>query len=714
MKRFIEAAMLLLVFCLGAYWAVFYGGYYLHLGDRPVLSVDFRAEGTELQRRTEDGYEVLILRGVDVTSSMPGHYASSYDAKEEDYFRWFEWIGEMGANAIRATSIMDDDFYNALYTYNTSYEQPLYLLQGTSISDYVGDGSKDAYDSEFLDLLLEDGKSLVDIIHGRKDVPAVGTQGGGRYRRDISAWVIGFLVGTEWYQDTISYTNHNTIRSGDYQGTYFRTSEDATPFEAAMAQIMDELAAYETDKYYVQRPVGFLCDPVCDFLEYEDTYARQLKKHARTDPEHVIPLSSMKAGCFAAYRLYDFCDNFTEYLSAAQKKSIAPLFAGLSADQPYSGYLELLSRYHTMPVLAAGYGFSTSRGATVKGHAPLTEQEQGNRLVGISQTLESDGWSGGFISTWQDEWERRSWNTAFAALPTKHYLWHDLQTDGQNYGLMAFCPGEEAVCTLDGDASEWTPKNLLLEQNGLKLSARYDAEGIYLLLEGVKKEETVYLPLDVSPEVGSQSCSDPLLSFEREADFLLCLDGIDNSRLLVQKRYNPLRERFLYETKGRDPFVYFPDKKSDLFVSVGMAVQNPLLVDVITPESRVRQRLGVWNTGKLVHGNGDNEAKDYNSLADFCFGKDCVEIRLPWLLLNVGDPSSMVVHRDYYEHYGVEFEHIRELWIGAARDGWSDEISMESFRVRGWKSLEYRERLKESYYIVQTCWEGRRQDASAR
>lgn len=706
MKRFMSAAVLLLALVLGGYWAIFYGGFYLPFGERPALSVPFRAEGTELQRWDGEKYTALTLRGVDVTSSLPGHYATAYDAGEEDYLRWFEAIGEMGANAVRVTSVMDDDFYNALYTYNTSHDQPLYLLQGTDISDYANDRSKDAYHADFLNTLLEDGKSLVDIIHGRKDLPAVGIRSGGVYRRDISPWVAGFLVGTEWQPDTISYTDHSTIRSGEYQGGYFQATAGATPFEAAMARVMDEITAYETDKYDAQRPVGFLCDPSCDFLEYEEVYARQLEKHAQTDPEHVTPLPSMKAGRFAAYRLYDFCDSFTEYLSAAQKRSIFPLLAGLPTSQPYGGYLELLARYHTMPVLAAGYGFSSSRGAMELNHTPLTEEEQGERLVEVSRTLEADGWAGGFVSTWQDEWERRSWNTAFAAVPTEHFLWHDLQTDSQSYGLMAFAPGEEAVCILDGDPSEWKTEDLLLERDGLRLSARYDAEGLYLLLEGVSREEPVYLPLDISPEMGSRSCDHPDLAFSRDVDFLLCVDGTDNSRLLVQERWDPLRERFLYETAGDDPFLDFPEADSGSFVSLGMAVQNPLLVDTLTPETRALQRLGVWETGKLTHGNGNSEAENYNSLADFCFGTGCVEIRVPWLLLNVGAPASLLVHRDYYQHYGVEFKQIRELWIGAARDGEEDGIPMEAFRLKGWKSLEYRERLKESYYIMQSYWKG--------
>ena len=641
---------------------------------------------------------------MDISASLPAEYATFHAATEEDFLRWFGQIGELGANTVRATGIMSPAFYSALHEYNTTHGRPLYLLQGSSVDDRVGDGMEDVYAEEFMGALTQDLKSLVDIVHGRKNLPSVSTRAGGAYREDVSAWVVGYLIGTEWYADTISYTDHNTIRSGSYQGTYFETTPDASPFEAAMAQIMDEVTAYETDKYSVQRPIGFLSDPEIDFLEYEEVYARQLSKHAQVDPEHVKARPAMQGGCFAAYRLHDFCESFTQYLTYAQKRQFAPLLEGLDTTQPYGGYLQFLGRYHTMPIIAAGYGFSSGRGAVMIDRAPLTETEQGEQLVRLCQTLEQDGWAGGVITGWQDEWERRSWNAAFATVPTQGHMWHDLQTATQNNGLMAFRPGEQAVCTLDGSPDEWSEDDFVAERDGVRLSARYDAEGLYLLVEGVTADDLLYVPLDLSDEVGSDFCNTvpaPALLFARAADFLLCIDGRDNTRLLVHERYDALRERYLYETEGIDPFTQIPREDSGSFVPVRMATENPLLVDVINTETRAQRRLGTWETGRLVcAGAGDN------SLADFCFGSGCVELRLPWLLLNVGDPSEMMVHRDYYDHYGVEFEQIDEIWFGLSGQDAAQAIEMHPFAVEGWNEVEYREELKKSYYIVQSYWNG--------
>lgn len=709
MKRFLIAAVLLIALAVGGYYAWFTLGWHLPSPDRDDPAVPFAAQGTTyLVQDPETGtYSELVLRGVDLLSSMPGAYATAYAPTADDYLRWLEQIGAMGANAVRVVTIMDDDFYNALYTYNTTHAEPLYLVQGLSVADSAGNGAGDAYDENFLGALVDDAKAAVDVVHGRRDLPPTGLKGSGSYRKDVSTWVAGYLVGTEWFPDTIAYTDHNAARSGAFLGDYFATGADATPFEAALAQVMDVIASYETDKYATQRPVGMLVAPDCDLLVYEDVYARQLQKYAFVDPEHVVPTNKMQAGRFAAYRLFDFCDNFSAYLSQDQAQALAPLLADLDTTQVFGGYLQFLSRYHTMPLVAAGYHASSARSPIRLGVEPLTEQEQGEALAQIAQTLEADGWSGGFISTWQDTWERRSWNTAFATDPTNSYLWHDLQTDGQNYGLMAFAPGEEAVCVLDGDPSEWDDGDEVSVRDGMTLSARYDAECLYLLVTGVDADEKAYIPIDVSEEVGSTASTDPTLSFDRGADFLLCLDGPSNTRLLVQERYDALRENFLYETEGEDPFIEFPSPDSAVFVPVRSALSNPLLVDVLNPDTMLLKRLGTWEAGLLTAGSGDPSSEEYDSLADICFGDGCVEIRIPWLLLNVGNPASMEVHRDYYEHYGVELYPIETLWLGIAREGDGRTIRLKPFAVEGWGSNpSYRERLKASYTVMQQLWGG--------
>ena len=113
-----------------------------------------------------------------------------------------------------------------------------------------------------------------------------------------------------------------------------------------------------------------------------------------------------------------------------------------------------------------------------------------------------------------------------------------------------------------------------------------------------------------------------------------------------------------------------------------------------------------YETGKLTYGNANPDSPDFNSLADFCAGEGFVEIKLPWQLLNFADPTTMRIHDDYYECYGVEYLTIDSIRVGVG-DG-SDTIQMASFPMKKLgRNPEYHERLKQSYYILQAYWTGK-------
>lgn len=709
MIKFIIISLIIISLLFGAYYAVYQEGVYFNKIHSGQMSIPFKSDGKDIKIRNLNGeYERIILRGVDVLSSIPGKYGTDFAAEEDDYLRWIKNIGEMGANSIRVVTIMDDDFYNALYRYNMSNKSPIYLLQGIPVSDEVNYGDGDAYREDFADKLIQDGLDAVDIIHGRKIIS--GMRGIKRYRVDVSSWVIGYLVGSEWDGDMIAYTDHSTVNPDNYNGDYFYTAEGSTSFEAVLARVMDRIISYEADKYNAQRIIGFINDPLTDFLIYENVYRRQLRKYSYIDAEHIIGTEKLKSGQFASYRLYDTVMEFSQYLSEDQREEISDILSSLNISAYYDGYLQLMAEYHTMPVVAAGYGFSSSRGITEPGSIPITEDEQGKKLVAVYREAIEEGWSGVFISSWQDAWERRSWNTAFSTIYRRGNLWHDVQSEGQGYGLMSFDPGEsERIAIIDGNPEEWSEDDIVLESEGTRLSIRSDEQGLYLLIQGeiVKQDNKLYIPMDTTQKSGSRIYEDLSLEFDREADFILSLDGIENSRLLVHERYDGVRANFNQQITGSDPYIFYPDVDSPVFLTSYMVIDNNNLIEdfnILTPEERRRlTALGIWETGHLTYGINDPDSESYNSLADFYFGDNCVEVRLPWILLNVGDPSDMTIHSDYYENYGVDFHHISKMWIGIT-DG-SGTADMESFSMKKLgDSPEYHERLKKSYYIVQQEW----------
>ena len=50
----------------------------------------------------------------------------------------------MGAHTVRVNTILNDEFYNALYEYNKNNDDPLWLIHGVWINDYVQNSHRDA------------------------------------------------------------------------------------------------------------------------------------------------------------------------------------------------------------------------------------------------------------------------------------------------------------------------------------------------------------------------------------------------------------------------------------------------------------------------------------------------------------------------------------------------------------------------------------------
>ena len=710
MKQFILVASFLVLLVMIGLYAVFVRGFYINLNPQVPEAV-FRTEEKEILRLTGQGeWESFSIRGVDLSANIPNHYAMDYAADCEGYTRWLEWIGQMGANAIRVYTILDDDFYQAFYDYNTTHDTPLYLLQGLQISDSANYGAEDVYQTDFLDVLLENGVTAVDVIHGRRIILTSNVSGTGLYRWDISPWVLGYLVGHEWDSGNIAYTNHSTTHPESYQGTYFTTGPEASRFEAAIAQVMDRIVSYESHKYGVQRLVAFVNTVDNDPFEYNDLYAARYLKFNQIDAEYILPTQQLLSGYFASYRLQYFCEDFVDYFSEEQRTELGSILSTLDTSDLYNGYLDLLGRYHTMPVVAADYGFSTSRAEVYEGEPALTEQEQGERLVQVWQDAVRCKWAGVFVSTWQDVWERRTWNTAHSVYSDREPVWQDMQTEGQCYGLMEFWLKEEGpACYVDGDPSEWTEEDVLLSNENGSLSIQYDEKYLYFYAEGFDSgAETLYIPLDINPNLGSTYCEDYDLSFERASDFIICINGTENSRVVVQERYEVLWAMSADVLERENPYDEIRDKDSPIFRTIHLLVQraDPVPAGEWLPAV-------TYETGLLRYGNANPEAEDFDSLADFMFTESGVEIRLPWQLLNFANPSEMMVHDDYYENYGIEYIQIDSLYAGFAIGTPDTRIPMAGFPLEGWgQSVTYHERLKRSYYILQDYWQALDEEAA--
>ena len=608
----------------------------------------------------------------------------------------------MGANTIRVYTMLSDDFYNAFYKYNKDNDHPLYLIHGLWLNDYTQFSRLDAYSDEFLGELQKDSKKLVDIIHGQRQITLGSESGTGFYFHDISDWVIGYILGVEWEDSTVAFTNDISRNKNSYQGKYMYTTDDATPFEAMLAQVGDKIIEYESTRYKEQRLVAFSNWPTTDPFTYPEEFIRQVQKTVSIDVEHIKTKEEFLSGQFASYHIYPYFPDYLNYIPEYNNYKDSN-----GVHNTYLAYLTKINEHHTMPVVISEFGVPSSRAMaavdynTGRNQGKMSEDDQGKALVSSYNDIVNSGIKNAIIFSWQDEWFKRTWNTMHDVNLTQTPYWSDYQTNEQFFGLLTFDPGEErSISYVDGDTEEWTEKDIVYQDENFSLSHKYDEKFMYFYIHKENyKGEKLYLPIDITPKSGTYNSSEYNLSFSKPTDFLIVLDGKNNSRILVQERYNTLEALFGYEIYDRNSYIDVPAIDSPIFEKINLGLRY-------IPMSRLdKKRIDTYETGILTYGNANPDSKDFNSLADFIIHGDDIEIRIPYGLLNFSDASNMKIHDDYYQYYGAEELGIHEMYIGVG-DG-SKTILMNKVSLKGWgHKVTYHERLKKSYYYVQNIWRG--------
>lgn len=727
MKKFIIVIAALVVLYIGWDYAYYRLGWYIDFRPNHEVSTFMQVQGDQIYRLTDAGLQEYEIRGMNMGSGIPGEWSTDFAISKDTYLRWFGQIQELGANTLRIYTIQADDFYEAFYEYNKDREEPLYLLQGVWVNDYIQNSHRDAYDNAFLGTFLEDCRTVVDVIHGNKKISLgrVASAGSGTYRRDISEWVIGYILGVEWEAATVVYTNEKYAGMegyNSYRGNYLYTSDDASAFEAVLARVGDKIIEYEAKRYKQQRLIAFSNWPTTDPFTYPEPVAMHFMKCAQVDVEHIKCSENFLAGQFASYHVYPYYPDYLTYvdhwellgLNRAEYALDPEYTRGKDLVNTYRAYLKMLTNHHTMPVVISEFGVSTGRGMaqwdhnTNRNQGNMSEKEQGQALVDCWADIKETGCNGGCVFSWQDEWFKRTWNTMYAVDLKRTPYWSDYQTNEQYFGLLSFDPGKEkSVCYVDGDISEWTSQDLVVEQDGMRVSMKYDEKFLYFLIhkENLRfKRETLYLPIDITPKTGSSFYKDRNLLFDRAADFVMIINGENESRLLVQERYESLRSTYAENVYNFDSYVKdnIPDSDSPKFVSVDMILQTAteLLYDKQTA------RAESFETGKLTYGNANPQSPDFNSLADFICSGDYIEVKLPWQLLNFADPSRMEIHDDYYDgNYGVAYQYIDKIYVGIGTEKTEGRIHLAPLTLKGWRNeVTSHERLKSSYYILQSLW----------
>jgi hypothetical protein len=693
------------------------------------INTNSKTGDSYLQVKKDGKWTDFLIKGVNMGIAKPGYFPGETAIRKEEYARWFKAIGQMNANAIRIYTLHPPEFYEAFYEYNQIAKKPLFLFHGSWVNEEIQMRTQDAFAPENIDDAKTEIKNMIDIIHGQAELPERPGHASGVYKYDISKYVLGIIVGTEWdpYMAANTNSKHKDIR--EYEGKYFKTVEGSA-FEVWLAQLLDFAADYETTKYHWQHSISFTNWVTTDLLKHP---AEPLENEdlVSINPNHIIAAESFQAGVFASYHIYPYYPDFLNY-----EREYLEYVDESGNKNNYAGYLNELINAHNMPVLVAEYGVPSSRGLTHKNAFGMnqgfhSEQEQGLINQRLFQSIVSEGYAGGLLFTWQDEWFKRTWNTLDFDNPDRRPFWNNQQTNEQHFGLLSFEPGNRDTTILtDGKSVDWKQSNSKIlyqskDKNNILNEVRISSDSgyLYFLLSFAGKidlqHQAVHLLLDTIGEQGQDSIyvtNEAEIKTDFGIDFLINLTGEEDSRILVDSYYDTFYFQYAHLLNMVKKESNIDKKNNGIFHPIRLAL-NKSLTD---PSTNTIIPFEGYETGILKFGTANPDDKEFNSLTDVSIGSDnkVMEVRIPWQLVNVKDPSLKEVMGDIWKNGLSSSQTIEGITVAAAvtengkivqtvPSAVDQKLLMKETFFYSWEEWEqpaYYERLKKSYEIIKNTY----------
>ncbi len=634
-----------------------------------TLVYHVRAAGDRFERRTAAGWAPFYLKGINLGAALPGRFPSEFP-DSSTYAAWIAEMAAMGANVVRVYTIHPPTFYQALLTHNTAHPaRPLHVVHGVWAELPPDDDYRDeGWEAEF----LAEMRRVVDLVHGRADVAARPGHAAGAYTADVSPWVAAYLIGREW--EPFSVAGFNRLRPADtvWTGRYVRVAR-GTPMDAWLGRALDAMVAYETETYRTQRPVGYTNWPTLDPMVHptEATAAEEVafrtgvgEPDAAATREYdndvvaldatlLQPTPAFPAGVFAAFHVYPYYPDFllldSEYARA--ESSLGP--------SSYFGYLRDLKAHHRgVPVLIAEYGIPTSRGIShvhPQGWHHGGHDEAGMAAIGVRLTREiaEAGMAGGILFAWIDEWFKQNWLVAEYELPQdRNRLWLNRLDPEQMYGVVAMEPVPPVSgATVARRRAGWARVPPLYTGPAGTLRAAADAGDLWLSIEPTGRVAELYVGFDVVDSARGEGRwphpSAPRVPVGLE--FVLAIRG-DTARLLVDPPYAatpvtsashaearpvvvpsiaaPPPGLFHGQWEQQAPRPVAPRANADgRYERLRVVTNRPRFGRDGTEYAGFGYERGVLRAGARPDGDWERTGA-------------AIEVRIPWMLLNVTDPSS--------------------------------------------------------------------------
>ena len=712
--------------------------------------IDFRAQGDYFEALEGGHWRRVYLKGVNIGPPRPGEFPSTPPVDEETYIRWLEQIAGMNANVVRIYTLLPPAFYRALATHNKNSERKLWLFQEIWLEER--NDEHDLYDRSWTKDFKEEVQYVTDAIHGQARIPYRRGHAFGVYNADVSEYVFAIGLGRELEPSVVIHTNKVNPEKNTYRGRYV-VVDKGSPSETWFAELADFAIGYEMDTYNSQRPVTIVNWPPLDPMYHvtESTFAEELRiRRARGEgvpasvPKFINDADAVSldirnfrageryaAGFFATYHVYSYWPDFLLY------DPEYPKTADAEGSNRYLGYLMDLKKHHSgMPLLIAEYGVPTSWGISHLHpdgwhNGGISEEMQATLLARMTGNIRDSACAGGIVFSWHDEWWKGvadNFTAPFSKPVNRRPLWHNMMDPEQSFGIMAY-QSPPPLPLLRGRLGDWRKSVPLASGMGSlrKMSAYSDEAYLYIRLDlsdtPFSQEGTQYwIALNTLPgSAGSVSLTDIALRVEGGANFLVKLTPAHGGEIYISENYDPHK----VVKEGASSPVQRITREKSMKVKLGEAAFRKIITEANPPRYGRDQHFFpplFTDRGILRQGTADPSDREYSSLASWHVDTEhnMIEVRIPWGLLYVMDPSSKLV---FYgtDRKGVPCERetggvsvsALEVEKAGGRFRLTDSLPAASGRHLGrmplysWEKWDYRrytERLKPSYYALKEAF----------
>lgn len=620
----------------------------------------------------------IWIKAVNLGAALPGKYPSEFPPADGTYEKWIALIAGMGANTIRVYTIHPPHFYAALRTWNLAHPaHPIWLLHGVWAELPPGKKQEKYDDPKWLGDFRGEMRRVVSLLHGDALIPAAPGHASGVYRADVSQWTLGYIIGREW--EPYSVVAYNASRPGktSFKGKFIEIN-GGNPLEVWLAQQCDYLVSYEMEQYNAQRPIAYTNWPTLDPLVHptETTKAKEiallkargeklvepLKEYdndtVSLDAIKMRPTAAYAADVFASYHAYPYYPDFLN-VDPTYSKARSP-----EGPSNYFGYLrELVAHHGEMPVVISEFGVPSSRGIghfQPQGwnHGGLTEEQQASIDARLTRDIYASGAAGAGLFALIDEWFKKNWITIDFEIPAdRKRLWLNPLDAEENYGVVAMRAGrKDSVITIDGDTADWRGRPVLYSSKpnnsdmgrplALKsLRVAHDEAYLYLRLD-VGRIDWSKAHYQIGIDTYRKDLGDARLPHTGSRspaglEFVLDIGGPKEAQLLVDHPYNAYRG---VPIPGSKPLAiqYIYNKATGSVPNTAGVYDSVVAV----PNRRRIGRDGhiypamSYNRNRLLYAR-----QPESSLADWFANQSTgvIEVRLPWGMLQVLDPSARSV-----------------------------------------------------------------------